>query len=124
MRAIAVSCRGVSKSFAIGDEGTLWRIAFGRMDGISVFNALSDVTLDVPKGEFVGILGRNGAGKSTLLRTIGGIYTPDRGSVSVSGDLTGLYELGTTAQREVTGREYAERMLAMNGVRKEERARM
>lgn len=124
MRATAISCHGVSKSFAIGDKGNVWRIAFGRMDGIPVFDALSDVSLEVPKGQFVGILGRNGAGKSTLLRTVGGIYTPDRGSISISGDLTGLYELGTVSHRELTGRKYAEHILEMHGVRREKRAAM
>ena len=124
MRAVVVTCRGVSKSFAIGDQGNVWRIALGRMEGIPLFHALSDVTLDVPKGQFIGILGRNGAGKSTLLRTVGGIYTPDRGTVAVEGDLTGLYELGTTSHREVTGRDYAERILAMHGIGGAERDAM
>ena len=124
MRAVVVTCRGVSKSFAIGDQGNVWRIALGRMEGIPLFHTLSDVTLDVPKGQFIGILGRNGAGKSTLLRTVGGIYTPDRGTVAVEGDLTGLYELGTTSHREVTGRDYAERILAMHGIGGAERDSM
>ena len=43
--------------------------------------ALDDVTLEVPKGEIVAIIGANGAGKSSLIRTIAGIEVPRSGSV-------------------------------------------
>ena len=77
--------------------------------------ALDDISFTVPRGEFVGILGRNGAGKSTLLRIIGGIYHPDRGHVRIRGDLSGLYEIGMVGNVELTGREYARRFLQISG---------
>ncbi|UPM43373.1 heme ABC transporter ATP-binding protein [Halocatena salina] len=46
---------------------------------------LRDVSLSVPSGSFVALVGPNGAGKTTLLRTINGVLTPDRGSVSIDG---------------------------------------
>ncbi len=82
-----------------------------------MFRALRDVNIDVPKGEFVGVLGHNGSGKSTLLRTAGGIYQPDRGLVMIEGSLSGLYELGITGNRELSGRDFARRLLRMNGVK-------
>lgn len=114
-KAIAVTCAGVSKSFALVDAGSVWRAAFSDFARLERFQALKDVTFDVPKGEFVGILGRNGAGKSTLLRVIGGVYPMDSGDVSISGALSGLYELGLVGNAMLTGRAYAERLLAFHG---------
>jgi len=56
--------------------------------------ALDDVTFDVARGEFFGIIGRNGSGKSTLLRCLSQIYLPDRGFVRVDGRIAPLIELG------------------------------
>ena len=53
--------------------------------------ALDDVSLDVPKGEIVAIIGANGAGKSSLIRTIAGIESSRSGTIFFSGkDITGL----------------------------------
>lgn len=113
--AIAISCQGVSKSFALVDAGNAWRLILPNRTGLQLFQALADVSFDVPKGQFVGVLGRNGAGKSTLLRVLGGVYTADRGSVVMDGRLSGLYELGLASSPELTGRRYAERLLTVNG---------
>lgn len=58
--------------------------------------ALSNVTFDIKKGEFFGILGRNGSGKSTLLKILAGIYLPSEGSVAINGKLTPFIELGVS----------------------------
>jgi lipopolysaccharide transport system ATP-binding protein len=123
-RAIAVTCDGVSKAFELLENASGWRLAFGIRHCGERFQALEDISFDVPRGEFVGILGRNGVGKSTLLRVIGGIYHPDRGRVRVRGDLSGLYEIGTTGQAELTGHEYARRFLRIGGVRGAELGRL
>lgn len=73
--------------------------------GYEVFHALSDVSFEVKKGEFFGILGRNGSGKSTLLKLLAEIYTPTKGSVAVDGTLTPFIELGVGFNPELTGRE-------------------
>ncbi len=53
--------------------------------------ALREVSIDVPEGSVVGILGANGAGKSTLLRTIAGVLAPGAGSIRFRGeDIAGL----------------------------------
>jgi len=69
------------------------------------FWALRHVTFAVERGETVGIIGRNGSGKSTLLRVIAGIYPPDEGRVSVGGEVSTLFSLGTGFNAELSGRD-------------------
>jgi ABC-type polysaccharide/polyol phosphate transport system ATPase subunit len=69
------------------------------------FDALKDVTLSVPKGEMLGIIGRNGSGKSTMLKIIAGVYRPTAGQVEVNGTVAPLIELGAGFHNELTGRE-------------------
>jgi ABC-type polysaccharide/polyol phosphate transport system ATPase subunit len=67
--------------------------------------ALSDVTFEVPAGEFFGIIGANGSGKSTLLKIIARIYREDSGTVEIRGQLSPFIELGVGFNPELTGRD-------------------
>ena len=69
------------------------------------FDAVKNISLEIPKGQTLGLIGRNGSGKSTLLKIIAGVYQPTSGKVSVKGTLAPLIELGAGFHHELTGRE-------------------
>jgi len=67
--------------------------------------ALRNISFDVKKGEFFGIVGRNGSGKSTLLKILAGVYQPTTGTVTISGKLTPFIELGVGFNPELNGHD-------------------
>ncbi len=69
------------------------------------FEAVKNASLEVKKGQALGIIGRNGSGKSTLLKIMAGVYRPTSGMVEVNGTLAPLIELGAGFHHELTGRE-------------------
>jgi lipopolysaccharide transport system ATP-binding protein len=68
-------------------------------------DALTDVSLVIPPGATVGLVGKNGSGKSTLIRIVAGIYAPDAGRAVTRGRVSTLIELGAGFHPEFTGRE-------------------
>ena len=71
----------------------------------TVFRAMDNLSLEIKKGEVLGILGKNGAGKSTLLKMITGVVTPTSGEIEVNGKISSLLELGAAFNPELTGVE-------------------
>lgn len=69
------------------------------------FQALSEVSFTLPKGEVLGVIGNNGAGKSTLLQLVCGILQPGSGRIAVNGRVAALLELGAGFNPDFTGRE-------------------
>lgn len=67
--------------------------------------AIKDLTMRIPRGSSIGLIGRNGSGKSTFLKLVTGIYKPSNGSVSVLGRVAALIELGAGFHPDFTGRE-------------------
>jgi lipopolysaccharide transport system ATP-binding protein len=99
---------GVSKMYSHHGGAQLLRHYLGKRfanKGRQVFYALKNVSLRVPQGHSVAIVGRNGAGKSTLLSLVAGLCPPTEGRVSVRGRVTALLELGSGFHPDLTGAE-------------------
>ena len=76
---------------------------------------LNDISVEVKRGESMGIVGRNGSGKSTLLRTIAGIIKPAKGKVTVNGSFAPILAIGAGLEQELTGFENIHMLLALYG---------
>ncbi len=87
------------------------------------FAAVREVTLQVPRGRTLGVIGRNGSGKSTLLKLVAGITKPTIGTVQVNGRISALIELGAGFHPEISGRENVFINGIMLGLSKREIAR-
>ena len=84
------------------------------------FSALQGVSLELRRGEVLGIVGVNGAGKSTLLQLVAGTLSPSTGRVQTRGRVAALLELGSGFNPEFTGRENVMLNAAVLGLRREE----
>jgi ABC-2 type transport system ATP-binding protein len=105
----AIRTENLSKTFLIPHRvGDTLRERIVRLEwkmNYEVLEALKDVTFEVSQGEFFGIIGRNGSGKSTLLKILAGIYTPDKGRLTVNGQVSPFIELGVGFNPELPGRD-------------------
>jgi len=93
------------KQFATLKSALLSRSLIKNLRPDETLTALDDVSLTVPKGRTLGVIGRNGSGKSTLLKLVAGISKPSSGSVKVQGRISALIELGAGFHPEISGRE-------------------
>jgi energy-coupling factor transporter ATP-binding protein EcfA2 len=119
MSTTVITAENLSKRYQRGMAGTsgLLRdtLALGmraphklfRRDRKESFWALKDVSLDVPQGEVLGLIGRNGSGKTTLLKILSRITRPTAGWAEIRGRVGSLFEVGTGFHPELTGRENA-----------------
>ena len=121
MSSVAIQLDQVTKRYRTGRSRTLvdlvasnldrWRgknddvhsAARGRVS--STIWALRDVSIEVPAGAGLGVIGRNGAGKTTLLKLVSRVTWPTSGAVRVGGHVVSLIELGAGFHPELTGRE-------------------
>lgn len=106
----AIEVRNVSKTFKLYHNpvtGPVQEMLFfwQREKYFKPFQAVRNVSLNVRRGEIVGIVGPNGAGKTTLLKMIAGLLPTDEGEILVRGKLTALLALGVGVHPEFSGRE-------------------
>ncbi len=101
-----IKVEGLSKEFKLyrSPADRLKEILF-RKQYHKDFVALENISFEIAPGQILGIIGQNGAGKSTLLKILSGIVIPDSGSIQIDGKVTGLLELGTGFNAEMTGLE-------------------
>lgn len=107
---IAISVKNLYKSFKLPTEQSfgLKQAIFNRLRGIKGFKeqkVLKGLDFEIKKGDFIGIVGRNGSGKSTLLKILAGIYYPEKGNITINGNLVPFIELGVGFNPDLTGRE-------------------
>ena len=108
MQKVAIKVTNVSKIYKLYDTpAARMKDALGlaRKKNYREHAALHDVTLEIKKGETVGIIGTNGSGKSTLLKIITGVIRQTEGEVEVDGRISALLELGAGFNMEYTGIE-------------------
>ncbi len=84
---------------------TLFRDFLHGRVAIEDYIAIKDLSFEIKKGETVAIIGKNGAGKSTLLKILARVIEPTTGSISITGQVAPMIELGAGFNSELTGRE-------------------
>jgi ABC-2 type transport system ATP-binding protein len=125
-----INLQRLSKKFRKGfryrsfrEELALWARRFigqAPSEGFQEFAAVDDLSLEVGRGQALGIIGSNGAGKSTLLKLVARVTYPDQGTLSVRGRVASLIEVGAGLHPELTGRDNVFVNGAILGMRKRE----
>ena len=119
---ISIKLENVTKSYTLyGSQRdqllstlNLTKIGFKLNTPEKEFIALNDISLEIPKGQRVGIIGRNGSGKTTLLKLIGQNFLPSSGQIFVTGKIQSLMTSGVGFHDESTGRENIHTALSFN----------
>src|SRR5579884_2888150 len=121
-----IKVENVSKDFILPHErvnsvkGLFTSLSKGLYGTRETQHALKNISVEIKKGEFFGVVGRNGSGKSTLLKILAGIYQPTKGSLFTKGRLIPFIELGVGFNPELTGRENVYLNGAMMGFTKDQ----
>lgn len=129
MSEAMIKVEQVSKAFKLPHEkqGSIKNAFVNLFSGSKTYEkqkVLNDISFEIKKGEFFGIVGRNGSGKSTLLKLLAEIYTPDEGKIEINGKLTPFIELGVGFNPELTGRENVYLNGALLGFNRKEMSEM
>ena len=121
---IVINVKNVEKSFKIySDKGHTLKerlLFFKQRNSYTRHEVLKGVTLEIEKGEVVGLVGHNGCGKSTLLKIMTKIIYPDKGKIEINGKISSLLELGAGFHPDMTGRENIYTNASIFGLTKKE----
>ena len=105
-RKSAISVRNVCIEYKSLKAGSIKQNLFNlQKSKREVFQAVRNVSFEVPEGQILGITGKNGSGKSTMLRAIAGIFSADSGEIDLHGHTISLLSIGVGFNRELSGRE-------------------
>lgn len=107
-RELAIHVDGLSKVYKLysrNRDRLVESLGLSRKPRSTQHYALKGVSLDIYKGETVGIIGTNGSGKSTILKIITGVLHETEGTVQVNGRISALLELGAGFNMEYNGIE-------------------
>lgn len=119
----AIVINDIRKTFTIKHTNSFKESFVAALQGkelSSKFNAVDGLSLEVPKGQSVALLGRNGSGKSTTLKMLSGVMRPDGGWIRTRGRVAGLLEVGAGFNPNLTGRDNVYLNAAILGMSKEE----
>jgi len=102
-------CRSLKRSLWYGVKDIGSELAGTRTEQLELrkgeFWAVDDVSFELHAGETLGLIGPNGSGKTTLLRMLNGLIKPDRGRITIRGQMQALIALGAGFSPVLTGRE-------------------
>ena len=123
-RRVAIKLHDISKVYKlygsrreqVADSLRLPRLFFGRRHPVQEFHALRGLTLEIPAGERIGIIGRNGAGKTTLLKLITQNFSPTSGEIEVNGTVQALMQMGLGFHPDFSGYENIRSALDYSGL--------
>lgn len=142
MGDIAIRVQGISKQYRIGKKeryktlrdtlASTVTVPFQRVgrllrgEGLDVDErnemiwALKDISVELRRGEAIGVIGANGSGKSTFLKILSRITEPTTGFAEIHGRVGSLLEVGTGFHPELTGRENTYLNGAILGMKRDE----
>lgn len=120
---VVVRASGIKKSFRVFTDKSQTlkeRIIYWKRGKYTIHPVLKGIDLEIRKGETVALIGQNGSGKSTFLKLLTGIMYPDAGTISITGKVSSLLELGAGFHPDFSGRENIYNNASIFGLSKKE----
>ena len=102
---VTIAYRSYKERPTTAKESMIRLLRHGQLRHFSTFNALSDISFQIPRGKVYGFIGSNGSGKSTLLKVLAQVLVPTRGQVTINGTVASLIELGAGFDPELNAIE-------------------
>ncbi len=119
-KEIILEAKGVEASFLMHRQGLKpileFILSFGKKKIFEKRMILKGVNLTVYKGDCIGLLGKNGSGKSSFLRTITGVITKDKGTITINGRLSPMLAIGAGLEKEMSGIDNIRLISTLSGI--------